>query len=181
MGVAVGVAAAMCREKGLSPRGIYESGHSRELQRRIGGDWPGNPDPEKADWLYVDDEDDGVEFVGKWNGHFNYSGGQRGNRSHNCESSQEPARATYPLPAKAEGRYRLLALVPYTWHVDFDRLARVTVSSSAGAKTFIWNQAVNAGEWTDLGEVELSRGGTISIEPVSPGKGCTADGFALVP
>ena len=182
MGVAVGVAAAMCREKGLSPRGLYERGHSRELQRRIGGDWPGNPDPEKADWLYADDEDAGAKFTGKWSFHFNYSGGQRGNRSHTCAAGGGQAKATYPLPANAKGRYRLLALVPYTWHVDFARRqARVSVSSAAGTKVFAWNQAVNAGEWNELGEVELANGGTISIEPASPDKGCTADGFAFVP
>ena len=175
MGVAVGVAAAMCREKGLSPRGLYDKGFSRELQRRIGGDWPGNPDPATADWIYMDDEDAGAKFEGTWRAGFNYSGGQRGDKSH--FGSGGAAKVVYPIPAAASGRYRLMALVPYQWPSTGPRRVRVSV----GGAEFVWDQSVNRGEWCELGEVEVSGGGTLVLSSGESAAGIIADGFALVP
>ena len=46
MGVAVGYAAAMCKQYGIEPRDIYRSpDRTLELQARIGGSWPERPAP----------------------------------------------------------------------------------------------------------------------------------------
>ena len=62
LGVAAGEAAALCKMRGCGPRGIWEKGLVRELQDRLGGDWPDRPAPERARWAIVDDETPGGKF-----------------------------------------------------------------------------------------------------------------------
>ena len=123
LGVAAGEAAALCRRDGLLPRGIYTEGTYRELQRRLGGGFPGCPDPDKANWIIVDDEDPGVTFGIGWTEGHNPNGEQVGNVSHFAGGSpwnltkpknQWVGEAVYPLPVKKAGRYTLKGRIP--WH-----------------------------------------------------------------
>lgn len=181
LGCAVGEAAAMCLKGGYSPRELYAKGHARELQRRLGGDFPGNPDPAKADWAYVDDETkDAVSFAGDWRLDWNCNGGQAGDRTHSTLDGK--ATATYRLPVKAAGRYRLMGLVPHLFHCKGDRVVELTIASDGRTQTLEWNQYPQSGWWRELGTLDLAPGATLTVRRT---EGCKnriyADGYALVP
>ena len=181
LGCAVGEAAALCKEGGYLPRALYTGGHARTLQRRLGGDFPGNPDPEKLSWAYVDDEDEGVRFSGKWNLNWNHSGGQRGDRTH--YSADRDATAEYPLPVKNAGCYRLMGLVPHLFL--WERVPIVDISVMSGEKRMEvqWNQYPGSGFWKELGVFDLRPGATLQLRRSESCKGdrIVADGFAIVP
>ena len=181
LGCAVGEAAAMCLKGGYSPRELYAKGHARELQRRLGGDFPGNPDPAKAGWTYVDDETKGaVTFTGPWRFDWHCNGGQAGDHTHNSIYSE--AAATYKLPVAAAGRYRLMGLVPSLFFETGDRLVELTVVSGGTTKTLVWNQYVGSGWWQEIGTLDLEPGAEMTLRRAP---GCKnriyADGFALAP
>lgn len=185
LGVAAGVATAMCCERGEMPRQLYANGRFRELQRRLGGDWPGNPDPAQRDWIVVDDEDGIVRFVGEWRGGFQSNGGQVGNLTHTINKPQaKGAKAVYPLPVKKPGRYCLKGNTPWCWGVEQYGLGRVALELVSGGVTnvLMWNQAAGNGGWVDLGAFELVPSATLTIRPEKGvAKKVFADGFALVP
>ena len=187
LGVAVGEAAAMCFEGCYSPRGLYEGGHAKELQDRLGGEFPGRPDPTKAGWKFIDDEDPSVKFEGKWELGWNCNGGQLGNRSH--YSCDKAAKAVYPLPVEKKGRYRLKAIVPHLFNQSISPIMDITITSAGVTKTFEWHEFPESGFWRDLGEFELEPGATLTIAP-SPKTQIVenkwtppfyTDGFAVVP
>ena len=177
LGVAVGEAAAMCRRLGVMPRGIWTGGHARELQRLIGGDFPGNPDPAYAGWLIVDDEDEGVKFLGGWRETFCCNGGQVGDKVH--EPTETAGRAVYPLPVEKPGLYRLMGRINYRWDVKDDSETLVVVFSGGRRIDFKWNQAVRSGEWNEIGAVELSPGATLELDVRSSHGTVVADAFAI--
>ena len=185
LGVAVGTAAAMCCEKGETPRQLYSNGRIRELQQRLGGGWPGVPDPALRDWAIVDDEDPCVEFVGDWWKGFQCNGGQVGNRSSVIRSAlAADAKAVYLLPVAASGHYRLKGKTPWHWGTEKYGLGDVRIELSSGGRTIdlTWNQAAGNGDWVDLGEFDLQPGAKLEVLPAqSTAKTVYADGFALVP
>ena len=103
----------MCRELGETPRGIYAHGHIRKLQGRLGGEFPGVPDPKLADWRIVDDESASVKFGKGWQKRHVHYGDQVGEYAHFPGKKAEPA--VYPLPVDKEGRYALMGRVPFSW------------------------------------------------------------------
>ena len=179
LGVAAGEAAAMCRRLKCDPRGIYKDGHVRELQRILGGDFPGNPDPAFTDWLIVDNEDKGVVFGGNWHNSFCCNGEQVGDKA--GYPAKGAKNAVYPLPAAVQGRYRLYGKVPYLWNVIGESSTAITVKSGNAGKSFTWNQTVRMGEWINLGEFELAPGATLTIDPAASSGTVIADAFAVVP
>ena len=189
LGCAVGEAAAMCVKGGYSPRALYAEGHVRDLQRRLGGSFPGNPDPATRDWLVIDDEDAAVRFTGAWHLGWNCNGGQCGDRSH--YSDVPGAKAVYPLPVKKAGRYHLKGLVPHLFNWSNAPAVKLTVVSGGKADSFDWNQLPGSGLWQDLATLDLVPGATLSVEAHDKAeleadgarlKGAiVADGFALVP
>ncbi|MBR4616903.1 MAG: FAD-dependent oxidoreductase, partial [Kiritimatiellae bacterium] len=66
LGCAAGEAAALCKMREMLPRDIWRQGLVRELQRMLGGDFPGVPDPATKGWRIVDDETPGVTFTKEW-------------------------------------------------------------------------------------------------------------------
>ena len=82
LGVAAGEAAAMCRELGVTPRGIWKDGHVRKLQERLGGGFPGVPERKTAGWVIIDDENEGVKFGKGWKMSRNCNGEQVGGYAH---------------------------------------------------------------------------------------------------
>ena len=187
LGCAVGEAAAMCAKGGYSPRELYTKGHARELQVRLGGAFPGYPDPLLEGWQFVDDEDRDVTFEGDWRLGWNCNGGQLGDRTHYAVA--KGARAIYPLPVKKAGRYRLKGLVPHLFNYSFAPVVRLTVKSGERSTELVWNQLAGSGEWQDLSVVDLVPGATLMVsegpmqDPVygSPWVGAyAADGFAIV-
>lgn len=179
IGVAVGEAAALCREKGETPRGIFANGHVRELQNRLGGGFPGVPDVETSGWTVVDDESEGVRFGRGWIECLNQNGDQIGQFSHRPQSGAEPA--VYPLPVPAKGRYTLMCNVPYSWSAKRGSSTAFVLESDGRKKGFSFDQAAGTGFWRKIGEFEIAPGATLTIIP-SKSKGfVSADGFAAVP
>ena len=189
-GCAVGEAAAMCTKGGYLPRELYTGGHARELQRRLGGSFPGNPDPATKDWRYVDDEDASVTFEGNWFKGWNCNGGQHGDRTHYAEEAG--AKALYRLPVETAGRYRLLGIVPHLFNEPYPFCAKLSIRSGDRTTTLDWNQVTGSGFWRELATLDLQPGATLEML-ATPHKDrekkrtrwhtsvCAADGFALVP
>ena len=178
LGCAVGEAAAMCVKGGYSPRELYTQGHARELQRHLGGDFPGNPDPEKLNWRYVDDESKGVEFRGKWRWRWNPSGGQCGDITHHGAAD---AVAVYPLPVEKPGRYRLMGIVPHQFNRMDMPVAALTVRSGEKTVELEWNQYPGSGFWQEIATVDLVPGAKLELRRAASSacKEAMADGFAL--
>lgn len=185
LGVAAGTAAAMCCERGETPRQLYTGGRMRELQRRLGGDWPGNPDPARANWKIVDDEDASVSITGRhWHKAWQPNGGQVGKLSRTIRSEKAgDAKAVYPLPVSESGRYRLKGNTPWCWELGRYGLGEVALELFDGTRShaLTWHQGVGNGDWVDLGVYDLRPGATLTI---LPGKSAApvvfADGFAVV-
>ena len=179
LGVAAGEAAAMCRELGETPRGIYKGGHVRRLQERLGGGFPGVPDAKTAGWLIVDDESEGVKFGKGWNARHNANGDQVGNVAHRPSGNAEPA--VYPLPVAKAGRYTLMGRVPYAWNAKPGAKTAFEIASRGKTTAFTADQAQSTGQWVRIGEFDLEPGATLTIIPAKSSGFVAADGFALVP
>ena len=181
-GCAVGEAAAMCVKGGYSSRELYAKGHARELQRNLGGDFPGNPDPARKDWRYVDDESEGVVFAGKWRQGYNCNGGQCGHKT-SWGNEGEAVSATYPLPVETAGRHALKGIVPHLFNQPDAPVVDLVIRSGGREFRVEWNQLPGSGFWRDLGVFDLEPGATLELRR---SKSCRrrsiiADGFAIVP
>ena len=179
LGVAAGEAAAMCKELGKTPRGIYADGCVRELQKRLGGGFPGVPEAKTKGWIIVDDESEGVKFGEGWRSGRNINGEQIGQFSHSPKSGAEPA--VYPLPVESAGRYVLMGKTPYAYSAKPGSKTAFKLSSGGKDEEFFFDQAAGTGIWRKIGEFELAPGATLEIIPAKSKGYTVADGFALVP
>ena len=179
LGVAAGEAAALCMEKGTTPRGLREAGHVRELQVRLGGGFPGVPDAETEGWAVVDDETPGVVFGKGWNKRLNINGDQVGNYTHTPGKDAQPV--VYPLPVEKAGRYALMGKTPYVWDAKAGSKTFMAVKSGGGKKELYFDQAAGTGYWRKIGEFDLAPGAVLKILPSKSSGYVAADGFALVP
>ncbi len=178
-GVAVGTAAAMCKERKCRPRAIWSDGLARELQRRIGGDWPGNPDPEKADWKYVDDESEGVKLGAGWHRMNRWNGGQCGDYAHYASPTSSPA--IYPLPVDKAGKYTLRVIYPYEHDMKQPQKMAYEIFSDGTVTPLTCDTAKDMGEWRKLGDFDLAPGAVLRIIPAKSCGTIVADGFAISP
>ena len=190
LGCAAGEAAVLCKRYGTSPRGVYADGHCRELQRCLGGDFPGNPDPEKKNWRIVDDESDGVTFGKGWRADYNPNGEQVGNVSHfpgrrgwltNLDADTGIGDVLYPLPVERAGRYALMGKTPYFWGAQPGSSTALEVVSGGKTTVLSVDQALGTGLWRKLADLELQPGATLRIVGRKSRGTVVADGFALVP
>ncbi len=180
LGVAAGEAAAICREKGVLPRGVYKDGYVKLLQERLGGGMGGVPEAKTQGWIIVDDESEGVTFGKGWNARFNNNGDQIGMKSH--FPSRNAQMAVYPLPVKKAGRYVLMGKSPYIWQSN-NANSSTAMEMVSGGKTqaFTANQDVGTGSWQKLGTFDVGPGAELRIIPAKSKGYVVADGFALVP
>ena len=179
LGVAAGEAAALCKELTLKPREIYELGHVRELQERLGGGFPGVLNKKLKGWLIVDDESKGVKFGKGWKRQHNTNGEQVGNYTHVPKSGAEDV--VYPLPVKKAGRYVLMGKTPYTYNAKPGSKTAFELTSGGKTVEFFADQAQGTGSWQKLGEFDIQPGATLAILPKNSKGFVVADGFALVP
>ena len=185
MGVAAGYAAAICGREGLRPRQVYEKGLVREIQRKMGGDWPGNPDPAHATWRIVDDESEGVTFGRGWRVCWNCNGEQVGHNSHCCTKLAVAGEAVYPLPVDKAGRYRIHAKTPFSPWTRESRRGKVAyrIESDGAGETVLVEHYLHQGRWYPVGEFMLKPGARLSIVPkesTAAGE-VFADGIAIEP
>ena len=179
LGVAAGEAAAMCKEIGCNPRAIWKDGHYRKLQRNLGGDFPGNPDPQRKNWRIVDDDSDAVTYEGFWYSHNWCNGEQVGNKAR--EARANSVKATYRLPVEKPGRFRLYGKVPYHWKVEKPSSTAIIIESGAERKEIKWDQTFKMGEWIELGLFDLGKEAKLIIDVKASTGTVIADGFAIVP
>ena len=182
LGCAAGEAAALCRERGLLPRGIVEKKLARTLQRRLGGDFPGNPDPAHAEWRYIDDMDERVKFGKGWKYRRFHNGDQFGHGAHTVQGSLSGAGdVVYPLPVGKAGRYALMGRVPYLYNNKSESETEMEISSGGEETRFTVNQIIGTGDWRKLGVFDLAPGATLRIRPSASSGTVIADGFAIAP
>ena len=179
LGVAAGEAAAMCKEIGCNPRAIWKDGHYRKLQRNLGGDFPGNPDPQRKNWRIVDDDSDAVTYEGNWYSHNWCNGEQVGNKAR--EARANSVKAIYRLPVEKPGRFRLYGKVPYHWKVEKPSSTAIIIESGAERKEIKWDQTFKMGEWIELGQFDLGKEAKLIIDVKASTGTVIADGFAIVP
>ena len=185
MGVAAGYAAAICGREGIRPRQLFAKGLVREIQRKMGGDWPGNPDPAYASWRIIDDETEGVTFGKGWRTCWNPNGEQVGHRSHCCGNMSKADEVAYPLPVAVPGRYRIHAKTPFSpWPREtMSGKAAYRIETADGSKTVLVDHYLHQGRWYSIGEFTLKPGARLTIVPrESTVKGVLfADGIAIEP
>ena len=178
LGVAAGEAAAICREKGVLPRGVYKDGYVKLLQERLGGGMGGVPEARTKGWIIVDDESEGVSFGNGWRKSFNSNGDQIGMSTHYPGKNAEPAE--YPLPVEKAGRYVLMGNVPYRYRPAGKSSTAMEIVSGGKTTSFTVNQDVGTGSWQRLGEFNVEPGAKLRIIPAKSTGAVAADGFALV-
>ena len=184
LGVAAGEASALCKMRRCSPRGIWEKRFVRELQDRLGGDWPDRPAPERAGWKIVDDETPGVVLGKGWRQMWCPNGEQVGDWTHVCGRRDGSALAkaepvVYPLPVNEAGRYSLYFKVPYSWWVKPGLSTAVDIVSGSKTVRATFDQGYAMGTWQKVGDFDLAPGATLAIIPSSSKGPVFADGFAI--
>ena len=178
MGVAVGTGVSICIESGCTPRELCEKSRMRRFQRILGGDWPGNPDPAHAGWIYFDDEDEGrFSFDGDWAFWYTPSGGQCGNLSHFPRKNE--GRAVCNIPVGETGVYELYACFPYQASVKKPSIVEYEVISGGVRTKLPVDMSIETGTWRILGRVELAPGAKLEINVAACGGSLVVDGFAI--
>ena len=179
MGVAVGTGVSLCLQRNCRPRELLMRERMLEFQRILGGDWPGNPDPSRKGWQYVDDEDfESVAFEGEWRLWYTPSGGQFGNMSH--FPGENPGDVTYILPVTEPGVYRLFGIVPYQAQLEHPSVTAYELHSDGQVVLFEREIAIRTGEWSELGCFHMSPGAKLKIIPSRSTGTLIADGFAVL-
>ena len=189
LGVAAGEAAAMCRRLGETPRGIFAHGHVRELQKLLGGGFPGVPDPKQVGWRIVDDESEGVTFGKGWVAGRNPNGEQVGDSTHfpevcdrwcpDLKRGTDIGDVVYPLPVEATGKYVLMGRVPYFYRTHPGSSTAMVIASSGKEVAFTVDQGIAAGSWRKLGAFDLAPSATLRIVGSRSHGTVAADGFAI--
>lgn len=123
MGVAVGYAAAMCKEYGIEPRDIYRNEERTvELQARITGTWPPRPYPGT---LIVDNADKAPTsmVIGAWTTSSSVSGYHGANYLHDGNTGKGTKRVIFTPKLEIPGRYD----IAMRWVADDNRASNVPV------------------------------------------------------
>lgn len=155
MGVAVGYAAAICRQYGIEPRDLYRSAdRTTELQARIGGVWPTRP--VTASGPIVDNADTtGVTLTGAWTVS-SYDDGYNGaNYLHDGNTGKGAKSVVFRPVLPAAGRYEVLL----RWTAAANRAPSVpvTIATRAGVTPVATtvNQQANGARWNSLGTFDF--------------------------
>ena len=154
MGVAVGFAAALCKNYGLEPREIYRNpDRMLELQARIGGAWPERPRPLG---IVVDTTNTtGVVIQGAWTSSTFDSGFFGTNYLHDGNTGKGQKSVSFLPVLPAAGIFEVFL----RWTSSGNRATNVpvtivTVTNSAVLR--VVNQQANGARWYSLGHFDLS-------------------------
>ncbi len=159
MGVAVGCAAALCRRHALEPHALAaDPARVAELQARIGGGFPGRPDPAQAGWTVIDDADQTqVIFHGEWKQGLHENGDHIGSGFRYTEQRGADTWVAYTLPVRQAGMHRIRLI----WNVYWDGRARVvpvTIRHARGTLRVTVDMRQGSGLWHELATVALLPG-----------------------
>lgn len=182
MGVACGYAASLCKDKSISPKEVYSNGFVREIQRKMGGDWPGNPDPATADWMIVDDED--FDLPEGWGRNYCCNGCTVNDKYSSCRAG-DPAVGILEMkfPIVKKGRYLLKRNIPFLpewWRNAHGGMTAAEIITDGKTISVQFPAFAGVGTWTDIGEFELCPGAEIHIIPEKSTGTVFIDAFALV-
>lgn len=150
MGVAVGYAAAICRQYGITPRDIYRSAdRTLELQARIGGSWPERPRPPG---VIVDNTNSArVTIQGTWTSSAWDSGYYGTSYLHDGNTNKGQKSVTFRPVLTNAGNYEVFL----RWTSSNNRATNTPVTIITGNGTapvrLKVNQQVNGGAWNSLG------------------------------
>ena len=187
-GVAVGEAAAICAARGLEPRDLWTKKYTGELQRAIGGDWPGATNEVKRNWRVVDDEDPEMMFEGDgWTLRHPPNGGRSGLHCHSYDKNRrQSARAVVNLPiAGTPSRYELYYRIPYMieyieGHPYGTNALMVADLVNGSMRTRLrWNPLQKTGVWNSLGIFDLKPGARLELLPRESEGEFFVDSFAI--
>ena len=84
------------------------------------------------------------------------------------------------LPVPAAGRYRLLGRAPYSNWAKPGSVTTLELVSGKTVRSLTIDQAVNGGQWNEIGVFDLEPGATLRIVGAKSRGTVIADGFALV-
>jgi hypothetical protein len=158
MGVAVGYAAALCKQYRIEPRDIYRSAdRTLELQARIGGVWPEHP---RTPGIVLDNTNaTAVTVQGAWTSSSWDAGYFGTNYLHDGNTNKGQKSVSFRPALPNAGNYEVLL----RWTSSNNRATNtpVTVVRSNGAAPlrFSVNQQINGGAWNSVG--------TYAFDPVA--------------
>jgi hypothetical protein len=153
MGVAVGYAAALCKEYGFEPRDIYRS-HERtlELQARIGGSWPERQRP----GIVIDNTNSAaVTITGAWTSSVSDSGYYGTNYLHDGNTAKGQKSVSFRPSLTNAGVYEVYV----RWTASNNRATNTPitiVTRTNPAVQLLVNQQQNGSRWNSLGLFDLS-------------------------
>jgi hypothetical protein len=147
MGVAVGCAAAICKQYGIEPRDIYRNpDRTLELQARITGAWPNPPG------IIVDNADaSGVVIQGAWTSSTSNAGYYGPNYIHDGNTGKGQKLVSFHPVLPQAGNYEVLL----RWTSSANRATNVPVTivaqSNKPPTLVLVNEQTNGGAWFSLG------------------------------
>ena len=150
MGVAVGYAAAMCKQYSIEPRDIYRSAdRTLELQARIGGVWPERP---RTAGVIVDNTNaPRVTIQGAWTSSAFDTGYIGTNYLHDGNAGKGQKSVTFRPVLTNAGSYEVFL----RWTSSGNRATNIPVTiltrSNAPAVQVTVNQQANGAMWNSLG------------------------------
>jgi hypothetical protein len=152
MGVAVGYAAALCKQYGIEPRDIYRSAdRTVELQARIGGSWPQRPVVVSTGIIVDNTNSARVTIQGAWTSSTYDSGYYGTNYLHDGNTNKGQKSVTFRPVLTNAGSYEVFL----RWTSSNNRATNtpVTLVTSNGAPPIqvLVNQQANGGSWNSLG------------------------------
>ena len=177
MGVATGIAAALCKKHNTTPRGVYQS-HAPEL-RSLLGVAPTSDLPTNTVTILDNSDTNHVEITGAWtasssvNGYYGYDYLHDGNAGKGAKS------VLFRPNVPVDGNYRIYL----RWTADANRASSVPIDINArnGTYTLYVDQRWNLGAWYLLGTYSFAAGtnGTIVIRTTGTTGYVIADAVAV--
>jgi hypothetical protein len=157
MGVAVGYAAAICKEYAITPRDLYRSPErTTELQARITGTWPTKPPAVGVPVGIVDNADAaGLTVTGSWTASSYDAGYHATNYMHDGNTAKGTKSVVFRPALTAASSYEVFL----KWASSANRATNtpVTITTKPGLPPVqcIVNQQLHGGQWFSLGVYEL--------------------------
>jgi hypothetical protein len=150
MGVAVGYAAALCKQYGIEPRDIYRSAdRTIELQARIGGSWPERPRPPG---IIVDNTNSAcVTLQGTWVSSAYDSGYVGTNYLHDGNTNKGQKSVSFHPGLANAGNYEVFLRWTSSGNRATNTPVTIITTSGAAPTQLRLNQQVNGAVWNSLG------------------------------